>query len=87
MKKYILLFFLFYAYAGFAQQGSNPFAESEKSDKPVAENRTALDPGGNDSGGGNPGDSLPVDNYLPLLAVFAAALIVYKSRRKNIILK
>ena len=40
---------------------------------------------GCDSGGGNPSDPVPIDNYIPLLIIIAVGIMVYHtSQRKNI---
>ncbi|MBF8457223.1 hypothetical protein IV494_08505 [Kaistella sp. G5-32] len=89
MKNILYLFFILIGVFSYAQHGPNPFAEKEsdnafnrtnatKDNETQANDGTAFDPGG-----GNPGDPLPIDNYIPLLAVTAVGIILYSTRTKK----
>lgn len=91
MKKIRYILFLLISFFSFAQSGPNPFADKESEsafNKPTAtkdnetqvKDNTAFDPGG-----GNPGNPVPIDNYIPLLIITAVGIMVYHtSQRKNI---
>lgn len=81
MKKYMLFLFFFIAISGFAQQGPNPFAESERNSEPVDQKDESPGLTEKDPGGGNPADPVPIDDYLPLLVIAAAGIIIYKGMR------
>lgn len=85
MKKilYIILFFI--SVLGYSQQEANRFVESENADA-ITKDQTAGDlqqtePG--DSGGGDPADPAPIDDYIPLLLVVAVGIIGYSGYRKR----
>ena len=88
MKKIRYILFLLISFFSFAQSGPNPFAEKEREtafnkDVPVQEKDKELTQ--KDSGGGNPSDPVPIDNYIPLLIITAVGIMVYHtSQRKNI---
>lgn len=95
MKKLFLLCLFTLNILAFGQMQHNPFGEGERSTE-NAPNRyeqrdlgddTGLSPQDGDPGGGpgNPGgvDDLPIDDYLPLLAVIGIALLIYKTRQKK----
>lgn len=91
MKKIRYILFLLISFFSFAQSGPNPFAEKESEsafNKPNAtkDNETQVkDNTAFDTGGGNPGDPVPIDNYIPLLIITAVGIMVYHtSQRKNI---
>ena len=91
MKKIRYILFLLISIFSFAQSGPNPFAEKEsesafnkpnatKDNETQVKDNTAFDPGG-----GNPGNPVPIDNYIPLLIITAVGIMVYHtSQRKNI---
>ena len=81
MKYFFACLFVLIQSISFAQSGSdNRFEESEKmedkqvSDTPYIEPEVKANPG-------NPGDTVPIDDYLPLLIFAAVAVIFYKSRQ------
>lgn len=92
MKKIRYILFLLISFFSFAQSGPNPFADKESEsefNKPTAtkDNETQVkdNAASLDSGGGNPGDPVPIDNYIPLLIITAVGIMVYHtSQRKNI---
>ena len=94
MKKIRYILFLLISFFSFAQSGPNPFAEKESEsafNKPNAtkDNETQVkDNTDFDPGGGNPGNPVPIDNYIPLLIITAVGIMVYHtSQRKNISVK
>jgi hypothetical protein len=92
MKKTLYFFFLLVGLFAYAQSGPNPFADKESEsafNKPTAtkDNETQVkdNAASLDSGGGNPSDPVPIDNYIPLLIITAVGIMVYHtSQRKNI---
>lgn len=80
MKKFVLSIFLVVtatAYAQFNTPSGNRFADSQS----VAQNNATA----KKKGPGNPhgGKDLPIDGYIPLLAISAVAKIIgYKKREK-----
>ena len=94
MKKIRYILFLLISFFSFAQSGPNPFADKESEsafNKPTAtkDNETQVkDNTDFDPGGGNPGNPVPIDNYIPLLIITAVGIMVYHtSQRKNISVK
>jgi hypothetical protein len=99
MKKSLYLFFILTSLFCSAQSGPNPFAEKESNNtfsKGTAARETQSQPAPQnqqgesnlDSGGGNPADPLPIDNYIPLLIITAVGIIVYQTnKQKKIITK
>lgn len=93
MKKTIYLILLVLSVSCFAQHGSNPFAEPESRNTFSRDQGLDERSGGGkvqpstqkdlDTGGGNPGDPAPIDDYLPLLVVVAVGLIVYHVRKQK----
>lgn len=86
MKKSLYIFFIFISFFTYAQKGPNPFAEKEtetafNKDVPVKENDKDLTQ--KDSGGGNPGGVVPIDDYIPFLIIAALGLIIYQARREK----
>lgn len=67
----------------FGQMEANRFATSEENTEAAVKNEKGGDPQSLDSGGGNPGDPLPINDYVPLLALVAVALIIYKTHPKK----
>ena len=84
MKKIRYILFLLISFFSFAQSGPNPFADKESEsafNKPTAtkDNETQVkdNAASLDSGGGNPSDPVPIDNYIPLLIITAVGIMVY----------
>lgn len=69
---------------GFAQElPTNRFEETEQDyNNEYSEPTVAKEP---ETAGfpGNPGEPVPIDDYIPLLIVAAVGIIVYKSYTKN----
>ena len=86
MKKTIYLILLVISVFGFAQQGANPFAESESqnafSKEQAAKEKTNIEQQSQpyDKNPGNLGDPAPIDDYVPLLVIAAIGIIVYTQR-------
>lgn len=78
MKKILIIITLSLGISGFAQQ-SNRFSEAEHTE--AVDHTANLDPV-EEAGPGNPGDPMPVDDYLPVLWAAAALLILYSRTRK-----
>ena len=89
MKKTLYLFFILISFFSYAQSGPNPFADKEsdnafnrtnatKDNETEAKKDAAFDPGG-----GNPGDPVPIDNYIPLLVITAVGIMVYHTHQKK----
>ena len=89
MKKSLYIFFIFISLLSFAQNGPNPFADRDSEgafnkDVAVKETETKANPENSlDSGGGNPGDPTPIDDYLPLLLITAIGLFVFQVRKQK----
>lgn len=70
---------------GFAQQGPNRF--DEESSRVVDNSNDQLVDGTKDepaqSNPGNPGDIVPIDDYIPLLIMTALGIILYTTRKKR----
>lgn len=97
MNQLLAVLFLLISVFGYAQF-SNPFA-NEKGDEPaVASGRSSAPeppvhhytetdalPADDDDPGGppNPDDPVPIDDYLPLLLMVAAGLIIYKAYHRK----
>lgn len=89
MKNIFLAFFLFSFFTFNAQQEDiNTFQQSENQatgtesgiNRPTADNQVQ------GSGGNPPGDSddsIPIDDYLPLLAIVGGALVIYQFKSKK----
>ena len=71
----------------FAQIVDNRFEEPEQESsafKANVHNESAVqEPAQSSANGGNPGDPVPIDNFIPLLAITAVAIIIYITRKKN----
>ena len=89
MKKIRYLFFILVSFFATAQSGPNPFAEKasdntfSKVDSAPESEQKSNKPQSADSGGGSPGDPLPIDNYIPILVLTAVGMIIYKTFREN----
>lgn len=86
MKKTLYFLFLLVGLFAYAQSGPNPFAEKESEsafnkDGAVKENDKDIPQ--KDTGGGNPGDPVPIDNYIPILILTAVGIIVYQTRKEK----
>lgn len=89
MKRFFILLLISLFTGINAQETKNRFEESEKggfernidhtndqsSDNPQA--------GPGDGGPGNPGETAPIDDYLPLLLITALGLIVYQVHKQK----
>lgn len=90
MKKFFLVFFLFSFFTLNAQQEDiNTFQQSEN--QATGTSSSALSRQGienqtkEESGPGNPPgeDEIPIDDYLPLLAILGAVLVIYQFKSKK----
>ncbi|MGV8914044.1 MAG: hypothetical protein ACOH1X_01210 [Kaistella sp.] len=83
MKKILGVILVMFFSIGFAQdQPENRFNEAEQefnqdSNEPTAKGPVVA------YGPGNPGEPVPIDDYIPLLIIAAVGIIVYKSYTKN----
>jgi len=88
MKKLFILI-LISLYTGiFAQVGKNRFEESnqsgfERTVDHTNEQSSDNPQAGKDGGAGNPGETVPIDNYIPFLLITALGLIIYQARREK----
>ena len=88
MKKLFILI-LISLYTGiFAQVGKNRFEESnqsgfERTVDHTNEQSSDNPQAGKDGGAGNPGETVPIDDYLPLLGIAAVGIIIYYTRKKK----
>lgn len=60
-------------------QEANPFSDTEQQSQAT----TAPDIDPQEENGGNPGDPVPVDDYVPLLFLAAAGIIIATAYRKK----
>ena len=90
MKRFFLMMMFSFFTIGFAQQGSTNRFDQESSKNIDEFNSTNQYKDENNEhitqkGPGNPGDPVPIDNYIPLLIITAVGIMVYHtSQRKNI---
>lgn len=85
MRKFVsVLVFLVYLSVP-AQQETNPFAaaENESNETGTKDNGQKVEPSTANSGGGNPGDPTPIDDYIPFLLLTGVGIIVYTTYRKK----
>lgn len=69
---------------GFAQQGSNRFdEESSRSIDHSSDQNADVNTEQNLENPGNPGDIVPIDDYIPLLVMTALGIILYTTRKKR----
>ena len=87
MKKYIYILIIFISFGVTAQTQTNVFDDTAEmadreeytdaySDVPEKEPEIAYGPG-------NPGNPVPIDDYLPLLLITAVGIIVHAGCRKR----
>ena len=86
MKRYIIIAMLMLCGITFAQQSysvsetsDNIFSDSEtlSADNDSEQSQALNNPGG-------PGDPVPIDDYIPVLAIAGAALAIYAARKKQL---
>lgn len=86
MTRFFILLMLSLSITGFAQQGPNRFDEESAQNidntTPQNEGNHTMDAEARD-GGGNPGDPVPVDDYIPVLVLTALAIIIHTTRKKR----
>lgn len=84
MRKYILLLGLFTGGLIFSQEASeNVFTKSEAGQDEISNNNPQQPtPGESTEDTGNPGDVLPIDNYIPALIFLAVSMIVVAGSKK-----
>ena len=84
MKKLFLLFLISCFSVALSQQPKNRFEESEHGglERTVdqSQNQDRDVPQANP---GNPGETAPIDDYLPLLGIAAVGIIIYYTRQKK----
>lgn len=90
MRKALAFYFVFISVLFIPQMSSNPFSESENAETAHVERSGQHMNGGEydedpeiPAGDPNPGDPVPIDDYLPLLAVAAVGIIIYKTHQKK----
>ncbi len=75
MKKIIIASLIMLSVMSFAQEtSSNPFIYDDNSEMAIQEDVVP----------GNPGDTVPINEYIPELIIAALALIVIVAKRKKI---
>lgn len=86
MKFFYTSLFIFALFLGKAQTQTTEENRFQQSEDVATDSRGNSGNGINDTnkGPGNPpgGDDVPIDNYLPILAILGSSLIVYKYRYK-----
>lgn len=91
MKKLFLLFLIPYFSLAFSQQTKNRFDQEDRTaveDRSMMGDRSMQNTDTKEGdvlqkGPGNPGDPVPVDNYIPFLIITALGLIIYQVRREK----
>lgn len=97
MKKYLLIIFVAYSAMGFAQFQDNVFekdkavvqpsaqsaSEETASDSQASSFGSVPDPGDQEEGPGNPGEPVPIDDYIPALLLGGLTLVIYYQRRNK----
>lgn len=90
MKNYLLLFL--FCVGGWtqaqAQQESNPFSNSERTNEGAIDQKEearvyAIGDGPTNPDGGKDDEPVPVDDYIPLLVLTAVGIIIYKTHKKT----
>jgi len=82
MKKLFFIILLLFQMVVYAQSTSdNPFAREDANQQANAE--IPKDEIAASDGPGDPGDTVPIDDYLPLLLVTAVGIIVHAGWRKR----
>lgn len=79
MKKNLLLLVFFLSLSAAAQDG-NVFAESEQQQTEQG-GTSSPDPGDQDEGPGNPGETAPINDYLPVLVLSGVVLILLYGKK------
>lgn len=77
MKRTLIILALFFCGLMIAQQSENRFQNNENAVE-SADDVATTGPGGPDGG-----DDLPIDDYVPLLAITAVGIIIYSTSRRN----
>ena len=85
MRKILLICTILFSLFSISQESSNVFdgepAPAAKSENVFSTTAVASRAPKTMNKGGNPGDPVPIDNYLPLLVLVAAALIFIKGKK------
>ncbi len=91
MKKLVFILPLFLFVTAFAQyaDSENRFQESEQRQKETTENNNSLSNGAAapmaTGDPGNPGDPVPINNYIPFLVITAMGIMAYVAvKRKKV---
>ncbi|MBW7676264.1 hypothetical protein [Chryseobacterium chendengshani] len=75
MKKILITSFILCSFFGLSQQNSNIFTKDNTTySESTTEQDVMVEPG-------NPGDPVPIDNYIPPLMVISILLIIYSSKK------
>lgn len=86
MKRFLVLTFFCFFTIVFAQDSTNRFDDDSQSAFENT-NRETADPKNEgpivNKSPGNPGDDAPIDQYLMVLLVTGAGIIIYTTRRKR----
>lgn len=82
MKKLFFIILLLFQMVVYAQPSSdNPFARedaNQEANAEISKNQVAAS-----TEPGDPGETIPIDDYIPLLLIAAMGLIVYNTYRKK----
>ena len=85
MRKILLICTVLFSLFLFSQENSNIFdgepAPAAKSENAFSATTVAASQPKTMARGGNPGDPVPIDNYVPILILVAAALIFFKGKK------
>ena len=82
MKKLFFIILLLFQMVVYAQSSSdNPFAREDANQQANAE--IPKDEIAASDGPGDPGSTVPIDDYIPVLAITAIGIIVYVSYRRK----
>lgn len=84
MNKLLYIFLFLNLYAFGQEQTENRFSQAEnQAEKQNVNNKSGISTTGTDSGGGNPGDPMPIDQYDVLLLVTGIGIIYLLSKKKQ----
>lgn len=86
MKKNISLILIFLFAIVFSQHSENRFDQESESafENTAPENKVPKNNGPVVAyGPGNPGNNVPIDDYIPLLVLAALGIIIYKTRKNR----
>lgn len=87
MKKLIYIILFIISILNFAQKPANRFEAEESATavpkEEVTSARNNLEDPGESNNGGNPGDIVPIDDYIPLLIITAVGLIIFSQYYKR----